>query len=100
MYFFQGLISLMLCILTIKITNNLFSDSTTNNPQRLNVSLNTYKGSNIYYRAGDDSHENLASNFAFVSKKNNATVNKLSPMNYIINGMFSLIIHSYKTENN
>lgn len=96
--FFQGLVSLMLCIMTIKITNALFSGF--DNPQGLNVSLNTYKGSNTYYRAGDNSHENLAPNFAFVSKENKATVNKLSSTHYIINGMFCKIIYFFKTENN
>lgn len=88
----------MLYILTIKITNALFNGS--DYPQGLNVSLNTYKGSNTYYRAGDNSHENLAPNFAFISKENKATVNKLSSTHYIINGMFSKIVHSYKMENN
>lgn len=50
------------------------------------LSLSTYKDSSVYYRAGDNSSENLEPTFVTISKANQATVNEASSKNYIING--------------
>jgi len=58
----------------------------------LKISLSTYKGSSVYYRAGDNSPENLEPTFVTISKKNKATVNEVSSENNIINGKIKIII--------
>jgi len=60
--------------------------------QGLNISLSTYKDSSVYYRAGDDSPENLEPTFVAISKANKATVNEVSSKNNIINGNINIII--------
>lgn len=52
----------------------------------LNISLSTYKGSSVYYRAGDTSLDNLEPSFVDISKKNKAAVKETSSKNNIING--------------
>lgn len=74
-------------------TNSLFGGS--ENPQALDMSLSTYKDSSVYYRAGDNSFENLKPNFVSISIKNQATVNEASQNSYIINGKFDEMIYFY-----
>lgn len=66
-------------------TNELFK---TSGPIKgLDMSLNTYEGSSVYYRAGDNSSSNLEPKFVALSKKNQATVTEAPSNNYIINGI-------------
>jgi len=65
-------------------TNSLINVSQIS--QKILLSLSTYKDSSVYYRAGDNSPENLESTFVRISKDNQATVNEASSKNYIING--------------
>lgn len=52
----------------------------------LNLSLSTYEGSSVYYRAGDNNFQNLEPTFVTISKKNHANVGETSSKNNIING--------------
>lgn len=58
----------------------------------LNLSLNTYKGSSVYYRAGDNSYQNLEPTFVTISKNNQANVGETSSKNNIINGEITKIM--------
>jgi len=68
----------------MKSTNYVINQSVVS--QGLNMSLSTYKNSEVYYRAGDTSSGNLEPLFVAISKKNKATVNETSSKNNIING--------------
>lgn len=91
---FQGIGPILLGLLVMKSTNFIINQSVVS--QGLNMSLSTYKDSNVYYRAGDNSFENLEPLFVAISKKNQATVNETSSENNIINGK----INNNKTNNN
>lgn len=82
--FLQGFGSILLGILTIKVTNGLFDSASI--PRGLNLSLSTYEDSSVFYRAGDHNIKNLEPNFVAISKKNQATVKEGSKYNNIING--------------
>lgn len=75
---------ILVSILVIRLTYHVFSDSAT--PGKLNVLLNIYKDSSVYYRIGDNSFKNLEPKFVVLSKKNQATVIETSPSNNIISG--------------
>lgn len=71
-----------------------FNDS--NISQKLNVSLNTYKNSSVFYRVvGDSSTKNLGPKFVAISKKNQANVNVTSSNNTLISGKINLINVSF-----
>lgn len=55
-------------------------------PKKINISLSTYKDSNVYYRAGDKSFKNLEPTFVALSKKSQASVIETSSKNNTING--------------
>lgn len=52
----------------------------------MNLSLSSYKDTDVYYRAGDNSSKNLEPKFVAISKKNKANVNEASSTNNITNG--------------
>lgn len=54
--------------------------------QPLTLSLKTYEGSNVYYRAGDNNVQNLEPTVVAISKKNEANVKETSADHNIING--------------
>lgn len=83
----QGFGSILICILSIRATNNLF-DYSYDSP-KLNMSLGIYKDSKVYYRAGDKSFESLEQTFVAQSKLNRAVVEEASPTSYIVNGKTS-----------
>lgn len=70
--------------MTIRATNNIIYVSGIS--EKILLSLSTYKDSSVYYRAGDNSFENLEPIFVNISKENHAIVNEASSENYIING--------------
>lgn len=83
---------MLLSILTINSTYNLFSLSET--PRGLNLALSTYKDSTVYYRAGDLLPENLEPTIVNISKANQATVIESSSNSNIINGTYQFCTHN------
>jgi len=81
---FQGIGPILLGLLVMKSTNFIVNQSVVS--QGLNMSLSIYKDSDVYYRAGDNSSENLEPLFVAISKQNKATVNETSSENNIIYG--------------
>lgn len=81
--------SILLGIFTIKSSNELFSVS--HIPQGLNLSLQTYMDSSVYYRAGDNSAKNLEPKFVALSKKYHATVKEAPSSNNIIQGNYNIV---------
>jgi len=73
----------------MKSTNYVINQTVVS--QGLNISLSTYKDSSVYYRAGDNSPENLEPTFVALSKTNKATVNETSSENNIISGKIYFI---------
>lgn len=75
----------------MQLTNNLINQF--DESKGLKMSLSTYKDSSVYYRAGDDSPENLEPIFVTISKTNKATVNEISSENNIIHGKINITIY-------
>ncbi|KAL5235297.1 hypothetical protein ACI65C_002707 [Semiaphis heraclei] len=95
---FFGIGPILLGLLVMKSTNFIINQSVVS--QGLNMSLSTYKDSNVYYRAGDNSFENLEPLFVAISKKNQATVNETSSENNIINDLLKMCkddVFNYRT---
>lgn len=61
----------------------------------LEMSLSIYKDRSVYYRAGDNSFENLESTFVSISKTHKSTVIEVSSENNITNGKINIIVCSY-----
>lgn len=76
-------------ISTIKSTNEFFSVS--NLPRGLDMSLRTYMDSSVYYRAGDNSANNLEPKFVALSKTNRAIVKEAPSTNNIIHGKYNIV---------
>eukprot|EP00102_Acyrthosiphon_pisum_P016671 XP_008187710.2 PREDICTED: ATP-binding cassette sub-family A member 1-like [Acyrthosiphon pisum] len=83
-----GVGPILLGLLTMKLTNNSIGESIVS--KGLKISLSTYKDSSVYYRAGDNSPENLEPTFVTISKKNKAIVNEVSSENNIINDLLKM----------
>ncbi|XP_060852919.1 phospholipid-transporting ATPase ABCA3-like isoform X2 [Rhopalosiphum padi] len=95
---FFGIGPILLGLLIIKSTSYLVNQSVVS--QALNISLSTYKDSSVYYRAGDNSSENLEPMFVAISKLNKATVNETSSENNIINDLLKMCkddVFNYRT---
>lgn len=86
-YSFQGIGPILLGLLVMQSTNYLINQTVVSH--ELNLSLSTYKDSSVYYRAGDNSPENLEPTFVAISKTNKATVKETSSENNIIDGKFN-----------
>lgn len=54
--------------------------------QVMNISLSSYEDIDVYYRAGDNSSENLEPTFVAISKANHVNIIEVSSENNIING--------------
>lgn len=80
----QGIVPILLGILTIRSTYTLFT--VPSSPRGLNLSLSSYMNTDVYYRAGDKSSKNLEPKFVAISKKNKANVIEAPSTNNIING--------------
>lgn len=88
----------MLGILTIQITNLKFKflDENKDENKVLEMSLNIYKNSNVYYRTGKYSDNNLEPIFVSISKRHQSVVYEESSENdTIINGKADKIMCSY-----
>ncbi|XP_026821418.1 ATP-binding cassette sub-family A member 3-like [Rhopalosiphum maidis] len=85
---FFGIIPILLGLLVMKFTNSMMNDSYVSHG--LKISLSTYKDSSAYYRAGDNSPQNLEPTFVAISKKNKATVSEISSENNIINDLLKM----------
>lgn len=73
------------------MTSNNLLFNISNSGQIINVSLSSYKDISVYYRAGDNSPENLEPTFVAISKARLANVNKILSENNIINGIIIII---------
>ncbi|XP_060873175.1 phospholipid-transporting ATPase ABCA3-like isoform X2 [Metopolophium dirhodum] len=95
---FFGIGPILLGLLIMKSTNYLINQTVVSH--ELNLSLSTYKDSSVYYRAGDNSLENLEPTFVAISKTNKATVKETSSENNIINDLLKMCkdnVFNYRT---
>lgn len=95
---FFGIGPILLGLLVMKSTNYLINQTVVS--QGLNISLSTYEDSSVFYRAGDNSPENLEPTFVAISKANKATVNETSPENNIIDDLLKMCkddVFNYRT---
>ncbi|XP_026811930.1 ATP-binding cassette sub-family A member 3-like isoform X2 [Rhopalosiphum maidis] len=95
---FFGIGPILLGLLITRTSSYLVNQSVVS--QALNISLSTYKDSSVYYRAGDNSSENLEPMFVAISKLNKATVNETSSENNIINDLLKMCkddVFNYRT---
>lgn len=80
----QGLGSVLVGILTVKSSYDLFNYSDI--PPSLDTTLSIYKDCRVFYRAGDNSTKNLEPTFVAISKRNQCIVSQTPPTHHIING--------------
>ncbi|XP_025190796.1 ATP-binding cassette sub-family A member 3-like isoform X2 [Melanaphis sacchari] len=95
---FFGIGPILLGLLVMNSTSYLINQSAVS--QGLNMSLSTYKDSSVYYRAGDNSSENLEPIFVALSRLNKATVNETSSESNIINDLLKMCqddVFNYRT---
>lgn len=83
MNFLQGIIPISFGLLIIYIYYYFHIYEV---PKAIDLSLNIYRDSNVYFRAGDNSSENLKPIFVAIAKEKQYTVNEALPENNIIDG--------------